>query len=429
MTSSLAVLEAVFDPVVVLEPIWVAGEVVDFRYRYANAAACQCNGRAPEQIVACVLSEVVSPTVFAAVFSEYVKVLDTGVPLRQTAHNHCAASELASQGVDSRCLRVDGNLVVTWRDFTELEQAPREAEESHTRIGTVLRVHIDPHVVLRAVHDDVGDVIDFAIDEANPAALHYLSIPADRISGIGVKALVAGRAGQLDLALLRSVLAAGQPAVLNDDQVLRTVNGSDVVAWVDVRITRLDGEHLLGTWRDVTERHLAHQLHSASLQEQAQSDELTGLPNRRVLQDRVPRALRVAAAAGLRAAALFCDLDDFKSINDRFGHEVGDLVLRAVADRLRMGVRQEDLVVRLSGDELLIVLAGVRDGASAAVIAHELREAIRKPIFAGAIELCVTASFGICVADPSDSMATLLARADAAMYSAKRAGRDCIAIA
>lgn len=424
-----AAIDQLFDPVVLLEPVHADdGTIVDFRYAHANRAACAYNGFTLEQTVGRHITDMLDAPIVQALFAPYVQVFQTGVPYVEYERSHFTTMKGEVRTSDMLCVRVDGCLVVSWRDYTELEQAMRRADESRARLGAVLNAHVDPHVMLRALRDEQGAVTDFVIDDANDAALQRLPLSRERFVGAMASALLIGRAARLDLDLLRSVLRDGRPGVLNDEQVLHAVEGLDFTGWVDVRITRLDVDHLLMTWRDVTERHLAQQRHADSLQAQALTDELTGLHNRRGMHARIPAMLAAAAATEMQAALLFCDLDGFKGVNDRYGHEVGDEVLCAVADRLQRGVRGHDLVVRLSGDEMLIVLAGVHDVNAAVAIAEKLRAAIREPIPTGCGELTVTASFGVCVAEPTLGSATLLARADAAMYAAKRAGRDCIAV-
>ena len=156
----------------------------------------------------------------------------------------------------------------------------------------------------------------------------------------------------------------------------------------------------------------------------AEHDALTGLPNRRVLDRELDRALRRAARAGTAVAVLFVDLDDFKGVNDSHGHAAGDEVLTAVAGRLTGAVRGQDLVVRAGGDEFIVVASdltapGEADGT---IIAGHLEQALEAPIAVSGGHLArVTASVGLSVfpRDAQDAW-VLLASADAAMYRAKR---------
>jgi diguanylate cyclase (GGDEF)-like protein/PAS domain S-box-containing protein len=158
------------------------------------------------------------------------------------------------------------------------------------------------------------------------------------------------------------------------------------------------------------------------LQRRARTDDLTGLLNRCEILERLDRLLRLPHDRGL--AVLFCDLDGFKAINDRHGHLAGDALLRAVAQRLRQGLRGGDLVARVGGDELVVVLAGVRQLADAERVADVLRRRVAAPVDTGCGPLAVTASIGVTLLQPGDSVDALIARADQAMYAAKQAGRN-----
>ncbi|MRG59597.1 diguanylate cyclase [Agromyces sp. CFH 90414] len=158
----------------------------------------------------------------------------------------------------------------------------------------------------------------------------------------------------------------------------------------------------------------------AQLAELAMRDALTGLYNRRYLVERLATRGPVGEAG---KGVLFVDLDDFKSVNDRHGHDVGDAVILEVANRLVTHSREQDVVVRLGGDEFVVLLDGVIDEDVEAV-ADRMVRAIAAPIATGQVLLSVTASCGIVVAEPGSPRAGLLEAADAAMYRAKHAGRN-----
>lgn len=154
-------------------------------------------------------------------------------------------------------------------------------------------------------------------------------------------------------------------------------------------------------------------------------DPLTGLPNRRLLDDRLQVALAHAHRSGGRLAVMFVDLDRFKQINDTLGHEVGDQLLVEVANRLRDGLREDDTVARIGGDEFLIVLSDLDEPYSPAHMAARLIDALRHPIMIGEHDVSVTTSIGISIyPDDSVDAALLIKKADAAMYRAKALGRN-----
>jgi diguanylate cyclase (GGDEF)-like protein/PAS domain S-box-containing protein len=157
----------------------------------------------------------------------------------------------------------------------------------------------------------------------------------------------------------------------------------------------------------------------------AYHDTLTGLPNRRLLDDRLRQALHLAQRRDRRVAAMVVDLDDFKRVNDELGHRAGDAVLREAAERLRSCVRKADTLARQGGDEFVIVIPDLAQDADCEVVAGKILRALAPPFHAEGREVRIGASIGISVypADAGDSDA-LLRNADAAMYRAKQSGRN-----
>jgi diguanylate cyclase (GGDEF)-like protein len=156
----------------------------------------------------------------------------------------------------------------------------------------------------------------------------------------------------------------------------------------------------------------------------AEHDELTNLPNRTLFTERLERALVRAHRSGGHVGVLYVDLDGFKPINDKYGHEAGDAVLRVVARRLRRAIRETDTAARLGGDEFGVVLEDVRDDEVAAEISDKAVTTISKPMRWEQQLLCVGASVGRSIS-PQDgtSAAALVRRADGRMYRGKRARR------
>ena len=167
--------------------------------------------------------------------------------------------------------------------------------------------------------------------------------------------------------------------------------------------------------------------HARFLQHRADTDALTGLASRRDALDRL-EVMAQERRVGSHLGLLLLDIDLFKNINDTFGHAAGDSVLRTIATRVAGQVRETDVTARLGGDELLVILNGVESADAAAMIAQHIRGACSQPIdLADGRTVSTTVSVGVALSLDGESPSAVLARADAAMYEAKRAGRDGIA--
>jgi diguanylate cyclase (GGDEF)-like protein len=167
------------------------------------------------------------------------------------------------------------------------------------------------------------------------------------------------------------------------------------------------------------------------LTHQARHDSLTGLPNRRMMEEHLSHLLSRAPIDHTHVALLYLDLDRFKLINDTLGHGHGDDLLIEVADRLRRHVRPTDLVTRIGGDEFMIVLGHVVGVSEAVDLANRLRACLGSPFVVRGMSFYVSASIGLAFASGEDPLATaevLIRDADTAMYQAKDAGRDAVAV-
>ena len=178
---------------------------------------------------------------------------------------------------------------------------------------------------------------------------------------------------------------------------------------------------ILSLAQDVTTRVLAEE----RLIYQATHDGLTSLPNRAMLQDRMQQAISRARRGGVRVAALFIDLDRFKEVNDTLGHRIGDELLREIAERLKRTLRESDFLVRLSGDEFMVVLEQLTDLDPPRLVAAKILDEIRQPTSIEGHEIHVSASIGISVfPDDADDVESLLKNSDMAMYRAKQLGKN-----
>lgn len=197
--------------------------------------------------------------------------------------------------------------------------------------------------------------------------------------------------------------------------------------WTDVSATRsdADGVSVLLLHTDITERKRSE----LDLQRKATHDPLTGLPNRVLLVDRLTHALSRAARTHGSVGVLFCDLDGFKDINTRFGHQAGDELLITVGKRLRQACRTSDTVARVSGDEFVILLEDVNEPSELEEVASRVLATLAEPIELNGETATVGVSIGM-VLSPGipraglPSVQKLVRQVDAAMYAAKDAGRN-----
>jgi diguanylate cyclase (GGDEF)-like protein/PAS domain S-box-containing protein len=194
-----------------------------------------------------------------------------------------------------------------------------------------------------------------------------------------------------------------------------------------IRVSRVDDAqvgqtaHYIWILADIAERKQAEE----RMRHIAQTDSLTGLPNRLTLQIRLAQLLPEARRHQWQLAVMFIDLDRFKIINDTLGHQVGDELLRDVAIRLSRVVRETDFVARLGGDEFVILLPAISGPADAAIIANKIIGALSSSILTGNHELHTSPSIGISIfPDDGSDGDTILKNADTAMYHAKSAGRN-----
>jgi diguanylate cyclase (GGDEF)-like protein/PAS domain S-box-containing protein len=185
------------------------------------------------------------------------------------------------------------------------------------------------------------------------------------------------------------------------------------------RDTRGRALRLAGTYADINARRAVEE----RLRRQAEFDTLTDLPNRALFRERLHQGLRRATRSS-PMALLFLDIDHFKTVNDTLGHEAGDQLLKVFATRMRDCVRPSDTVARLSGDEFTVILEALRDADDAKAIAGNLVETLRAPVALAGKLVETTISIGIAMSNGQTDDAQLLGRADAALYEAKRRGRN-----
>ena len=290
------------------------------------------------------------------------------------------------------------------------EEALRASESRHRALLSAI-----PDVMFLQSPD--GVFLDFHAREEN-----HLLAPPETFLGRNMKDILPPELVARFLPLFERVTRGGGLEVLE-----YSLSRTGEERHFEARVVRCGTDRILSIIREVTERRRAQ---AEILEKQrrldhlAHHDPLTGLPNRLLFQDRMQQAVARARRSGEGVSLLFFDLDRFKIVNDTLGHEVGDELLKAAAERLRQGVREEDTVARIGGDEFTIVLEGTGEGKDAATVARKLIESISAPFRVGNQELFVGTSVGI-TSYPADGLdsETLMRNADAALYQAKEGGR------
>jgi diguanylate cyclase (GGDEF)-like protein len=194
-------------------------------------------------------------------------------------------------------------------------------------------------------------------------------------------------------------------------------------------LVHLETQHLLEIQEDTNKQlqqaNVNLQVSAEKIQQLAYHDTLTGLPNRKLFSDRLGIALAQAQRNQIKAGITMLDLDHFKGVNDTLGHDVGDLLLKAAAERLRAALRKGDTVARFGGDEFVLILPDLEVIEDAIQVVQKIVDSFRKPFLIDTHQLIVTTSIGIAVY-PNDGTdeGILLKNADIAMYQAKQTGRD-----
>lgn len=321
--------------------------------------------------------------------------------------------------VDVKCVRNDDGtvhyFVAMIRDITEQERRKTEILAARRQ--------------LQATLDAIPDLL-FELD-ADGCVHAWHSARRTEFPTVSGESLVGKKvadvlpAGAVDIIL--SALAEAQEKGLSSGKQLELrLPGREDKWWFELSVSRkhvdsATGPRFIVLARDITERKASEQriLHLAHY------DSLTGLPNRALLADRMRVAINRAARQAKRLAVLFVDLDRFKAINDSLGHDVGDHLLKAVAERMQTSIRSVDTVSRVGGDEFVVLLNEIETAEDAARVAQKIIDGLSQPYQIEKHELLLTGSIGICIyPDNGKEPNILLRNADASMYTAKEAGHN-----
>ncbi|WP_436126511.1 EAL domain-containing protein [Acidovorax sp. LjRoot117] len=397
--------------------IYIKGQ--DFRYEYANHHILGLFGRQAQDVVGLDDSAFFDQATTAQLQANDRRVLQQGELLEvEEVNTHLATGETRAYLSVKIPLRLpDGSIHALCGISTDITER-RKAEES-LRIAATVFESFEGMVVTGP---------DQRILTANQSYARLTGYSVQELVGETPRLLQSGRHDTHFYTALKDALSATggwQGEVWN-----RRKNGEVYPAWITVTAVRSpQGEitHYVGTQTDISARKAAEE----EIRLLAYYDPLTGLPNRRLMADRLQHGLASAARMGTGGALLFVDLDNFKDLNDTQGHEIGDQLLCQVAARLG-GVRQGVTVARLGGDEFVLLIEGLSPqpaeaAAQAEAVARTVLLALGQGYPLGGRMYHGSCSIGVALyADAQGSVDELLKRGDLAMYQAKAAGRNTL---
>ncbi len=302
-------------------------------------------------------------------------------------------------------------------DVTERKRYEMALRENEARLKEMFENMSSGVVVYRASPDGQ----DFFITEFNRAAERIDKVRRGDVIGKNVMDVFPGI---VDLGLhevLRRVFKSGVA-----EHLPRTFyQDGRIAGWRDNYVYKLPHGEIVAIYDDVTEEKHAEE----KMQQLAHYDMLTGLPNRTLFSDRIQQAIATAKRSRERLAVMYLDLDNFKPINDTLGHDIGDLLLKEVAQRMLHCVRESDTVSRIGGDEFVLLLTTVAAEDDATQVAQKILHALNQPFEIAGRSLSVSSSIGIAIyPDHGGEEKLLIKNADTAMYHAKKNGRNGVGL-
>ena len=406
-----ATLDSMLDPHVYLQAVRDGdGRIIDFIYEGANDAACAYNGVAREELLGRRLLELLPGQAAVGLLAIYAEVVDTGRPAVMDDFLYPLDADGGEIWFDMRVTRVGNGLSVTWRDVTDRHESMSVLADSEARY----------RILAENASDIVAHLRGASIVWVSPAVTRLLGWDPDELIGLLATDIIHPDEVH-DLVEQMSTRLPSEHSRMRFR--LRARNGA--FHWFDVLGAPMIGADGVQDGRVAAFRLVDDEVAAqAALELRARQDALTGLVNRQEMFERVGALFRRSSRTGREIAMVFCDIDDLKRVNDTFGHAAGDELLRMVATRMSTSVRGGDVVARIGGDEMLVVLDGVHDLEQAAELANKLRAVVAEPALIGEQWHRVTMSVGVTLAASGEDVDAVVARADEAMYTAKHGGRD-----
>jgi diguanylate cyclase (GGDEF)-like protein/PAS domain S-box-containing protein len=333
--------------------------------------------------------------------------------LELTDHNlgFSAELEMASATLAVVSAGIVAALVGRTRNFLV---TARQSQRNEARFIAASESSLEAFYTLESVRGRDGQIIDFKFTYLNRNGEKLIGLPRAEVIGQHLCTLIPVNLSGGFFDEYKQVVMTGQPVVQEFPMQLE----DDIPRWIRHEVVRLEDGIAISA-SDITERKMLER----ATQHKAQHDALTGLPNRSLLNDRVQQAIDRAMRYKSKVGLFVVDLDLFKEINDTLGHAAGDKVLVTVAQRLRDSVRGSDSVLRIGGDEFIVVMPDVQEEKDIRRLAAKITAAVSNGGPAGLEEVKMSCSIGVAIyptqAATSDE---LFSRADAAMYQAKHKG-------
>jgi len=386
------------------------------RIIYANEAACREYGYSKTEIVQISVQDFNPKAVSDVWKNQWQRLKQEGYLNFEVMHLRKEGSyfpvEVSANYVDFEGKELN---VVFIRNISERKEQQHLQEASRTRFETLFDYSSDGKFIL----DMQGKFID-----VNKTAYEGLGYSKAELMSMKLTELDPPEFAAKVPERMKELMTLGS-AVFESAHYRK--DGTIMPVEIKARIIELDGEKVVfSVIRDITERKAALN----EINNLAFYDPLTNLPNRRLLVDRLQQAIVSSARTGRHGALLFIDLDNFKILNDTLGHDIGDLLLKQVSNRLKLCVREVDTVARLGGDEFMLILEElspniIEAGKQTEVIVEKIIVEVSQPCQLDTHEYQTTPSIGVTLFLGNHvKMEELMKQADIAMYQSKKAGRN-----
>lgn len=406
-------------------------DAVDGRFIQANRKYCEIVGFSEAELRGMTQEEVTHPDDRPAQEGRSAKLL---------------AGDITEYSVQKRLVRKDGTM--RWAEITTTALWGRGQKPTHylavvqditdkrladevlfSAMEKLAESELENRLILHSAGDGIfGLDLQGRITFINPAAAHMLGYDMDELQDRDIRSLMPsihadGRPFDFDASPIAQALKSGQAQQVTEETFWCREEGSFLVEYTCTPIFKRDRfTGVVVTFRDISQRKKTEE----QILRLAHYDPVTDLPNRTLFLDRLDYEIKKSHRANKPLALMFIDLDHFKEINDTLGHDVGDLLLRDAALRLRSCVRETDTVARMGGDEFTVILSELDDAETVQRVAQAILTRLAEPFRIDNEIAYVSASIGITVY-PQDGtrLEQLLKNADQAMYAAKHQNRNC----